>query len=204
MDNTNFTDSERHMIRTSAMCDEHQIIQITEKTPSIQNIGKIVRGDTNSNMLTFEINRYYDGVDLYTKNIKFIVKNEYGIFTEPAVNVQYNDTLLRFSWILSYTATTGGVVTSAIEFWGMTDSGDNYSLKTTPFTIRVEDSLDATDITILPPVNWFVDTENRLSVLEKALSGDMGFATKQDIADSISHMEYESDPIHFSEAEEYN
>lgn len=58
------------------MKDEHQIIKITEKTPLLNNIGKIVTGDTNSNILTFEINRYYDGVDLYTKLIKIIVKNE--------------------------------------------------------------------------------------------------------------------------------
>ncbi|MDE7239278.1 MAG: hypothetical protein K2N41_06145 [Lachnospiraceae bacterium] len=200
MDNTNFTAAEGSTIKPSHMSDEHQIIQITEKTPTVPHIGKIVRGDTNSNLLTFEINRYYDGVDLCNKDIKFIVKNEYGVFTEPAVNLQYNDTLLRFSWILSYAATTGGPVTAAIEFYGLPDSGENYSFKTTPFTLKVEESLDATDITILPPVNWFVDTENRLSTLEEILSGDLELATKQDIADAISHMEYESLPIDFSEA----
>lgn len=200
MDNTNFTAAEGSTIKPSNMSDEHQIIKITERTPTVPHIGKIVQGDTNSNLLTFEINRYYEGVDLYDKSIKFIVKNEYGVFTEPAVNLQYNDTLLRFSWILSYAATTGGPVTAAIEFYGLTDSGENYSFKTTPFTIKIEESLDATDITILPPVNWFVDTENRLSDLEEILFADMELATKQDIADALSHMEYESVPIDFSEA----
>lgn len=196
---TNFTDLEGSTAKTSAMVDEHQIIRITEKTPDIPQIGRIVRGDTNSAMLTFEISRYYDGVDLCTKEIRFVVKNEYGVFTEPAVNPQYNDTSLRFSWILSYAATTGGPVTCAVEFWGVTDTGENYSLKTTPFTLKIEESLDATDITILPPVNWFVDTENRLAVLEDAAFGEMGFVTGQDVADAISHMEYESVPIDFSE-----
>ena len=200
MDNTNFTDAEESQIKSSNMIDEHQIIPITEKTPNVQNIGKIVRGDTNSNILTFEMNRYYDGVDLSDKNIKFIVKNEHGVFTEPAVHLQYTDALIRFSWIISFAATTGGPVTCAIEFYGMTDSGEHYSLKTTPFTIQIADSLDATDITILPPVNWFVDTENRLAALEGSVYGDEGLATKQDLADAISHMEFESEPINFSEA----
>ena len=63
-----FIDSDGHIIKTSPMVDEHTIIKITEKTPSLQNVGKIVMGDTNSNILTFEMNRFYDGVDLYTKN----------------------------------------------------------------------------------------------------------------------------------------
>lgn len=200
MDTTNFTDLEGPTVKTSAMVDEHQIIRITEKTPDIPQIGRIVRGDTNSAMLTFEISRYYDGVDLCTKEIRFIVKNEYGVFTESAVNPRYNDAFLRFSWVLSYAATTGGPVICAIEFCGVTDSGENYSLKTTPFTLQIEESLDATDITILPPENWFVDTENRLSVLEDTVLGDSGFVTMQDVADAISGMEFESVPIDFSEA----
>lgn len=202
MDNTNFIDLEGTVIQTSNMKDEHEIIKITEKTPNLSSyIGKIVRGDTNSNILTFEMDRYYDGVDLCTKRIKFIIKNAYGTFTEPAVNLQYNDTLIRFSWILSFAVTTGGSMTSAIEFYGETETGDNYSLKTTPFTIKIEDTLDATDITILPPENWFVDIENRLLNLETVF-GESDIATKQDIDDAISHIEFESEPINFAEWED--
>lgn len=191
--------SEHETGEASDMVDEHEVIKITEKTPEIPKIGRIVRGDTNSVMLTFEINRYYDGVDLSTKNIRFIVKNDYGVFTEPAVNPQYQDqdALLRFSWILSYAATTGGPVTCAVEFWGTTDSGKNYSLKTTPFSLKIEESLDTADITIIPPDNWYVDTENRIAVLE-AFVGGAELATRQDVADAISNMEYESAPIDFT------
>lgn len=161
MDNTIFTDAEGHIIKTSPMLDEHQLIKITEKTPEIRNIGKIVRGDTNSNILTFEINRYYDNVDLYTKNIKFIVKNELGTFTENAVNLQYNDELLRFSWILSESVTyKSGKINAAIVFIGM-EPNEKYALKTIPFTITIEDSLDCLDID--PPYkNWFLDIENMI------------------------------------------
>ena len=42
MDNTTFMDAEDHIIETSLMKDEHQLIKITEKTPELKNIGKIV------------------------------------------------------------------------------------------------------------------------------------------------------------------
>ena len=39
------------------MSDEHQIITITDKEAVVENIGTIVSGDTNSCLLTFEINK---------------------------------------------------------------------------------------------------------------------------------------------------
>lgn len=177
MDNTTFIDSEGHIIKTSNMVDEHQIIKITEKTPVLQNIGKIVMGDVNSNILTFEMNRYYDGVDLYTKNIKFIVKNELGIFTEDAVNLQYNNELIRFSWILSDSVTyKSGNIDAAIIFMG-TESQRNYALKTIPFTIRIDTSLDF--LNQEPPYkDWFIDIENRIFNLENNKTEIDGFETE--------------------------
>ena len=188
MNNTSFIDSEGHIIKTSPMKDEHQLIKIIEKKPVLQNIGIIVCGDINSNILTFEINRYYDGVDLYTKNIKFIVKNESGTFTEDAVNLQYNSEFLRFSWVLSDAVTyKSGTVTAAIIFIG-SESGQNYVLKTVPFTFKVDNSLDF--LNTEPPVkNWFVDIEARLLSIENndGGSGNGG----------ISSNGFETEPIDF-------
>lgn len=165
MANTNFVDLEGNVIKASSMEDEHQIIKIIEKTPEINNIGKIVAGDTNSNILTFEMNRYYDNVDLITKTIKFIVKNELGMFTEDAVNIQYNDNLIRFSWILSDSVTyKSGTISAAIAFIG-DESGNKYTLKTVPFTIKIENSLDFMEYAI-EYKNWFTDIEARLLDLE--------------------------------------
>ena len=163
---TNFTALNGHMAQTSSMADEHQIIQITEKTPLLKNIGKIVCGDTNSNILTFEINRYYDGVDLCTKSIKFIVQNELGVFTEDAVNMQYNEELMKFSWILSDAVTyKSGNVTAAIAFVGA-ENGYNYTLKTVPFQIKIESTIDFTEYESSYK-NWFTDVECRLLDLER-------------------------------------
>ena len=187
-----FIDSEGHIIKTSPMVDEHTIIKITEKTPALQNIGKIVAGDTNSNILTFEMNRFYDNVDLKNKDIRFIVSNQNGIFLEKAVNLQYNDNLIRFSWVLSYAVTyKSGIISAAIEIFG-TENGANYSLKTTPFTLKVENSLDATDITVIPPENWFVDVETRLTALEQGIVTD---GLVEQVANSMT---YETEAIDFS------
>ena len=165
MDNDIFIDAEDHIIKTYPMTDEHQIIKILERTPILENIGKIICGDANSNILTFEINRYYDGVDLYTKNIKFIVRNELGIFTENAVNLQYNDVLLRFSWVLSESVTyKSGTVSVVIVFYGAQEN-KNYALRTTLFTINVEKSLDFLEVEI-PYVDWFINIEARILELE--------------------------------------
>lgn len=176
MDNTTFIDLEGHIIRSS-MVDEHQIVKITEKVPEIKNIGKIVCGDTYSNIITFEIKRYYDNVDLLTKNIKFIVKNEIGTFTEDSVNTQYNDELLRFSWILSDSVTyKSGDVKVAIVFLG-TEQGRNYALKTVPFILKIDNSLDLIDVEP-PNKNWFIDIENRLFDLENSSMNDNNFETQ--------------------------
>lgn len=182
MDNTNFIDLEGHIIKSS-MIDEHQLIRITEKTPEIKNIGKIVCGDTNSNILTFEINRYYDNVDLLTKNIKFIVKNELGIFTEDAVNIQYNNDLLRFSWILSDSVTyKNGIISSAIIFVGI-ESNKNYALKTVPFEIKIDSSLDFKEYEN-EYKDWFTDIECRLSNLENnSGSGNVDIELESEMID---------------------
>lgn len=177
---TSFIDLEGHIIRSS-MADEHQIVKINEKVPEIKDIGKIVCGDTYSNIITFEINRYYDNVDLLTKNIKFIVENELGIFTEDSVNTQYNDELLRFSWILSDSVTyKKGDVKAAIVFLG-TEQVRNYALKTVPFILKIDNSLDLIDVES-PNKNWFVDIENRIFDLEN---------------NSVSDDDFETDPIDF-------
>lgn len=190
MDNV-FIDSEGK-IKRSSMHDEHSIVSIVEKNPNASNIGNIVSGDTNSNIITFEMARYYDGEDIYNKNIRFIIKNNLGVYTEEAVNLQYNDTKIRFSWILTYSDTYNGNVTVAIEFYGENESKLPYSLKTTPFSFSPKNSLDATDMIVDKPENWFITIENRLTALEGNTSVDN---LAQKVADSIP---YEDEEIDFS------
>ena len=169
-----FMDSEGHVIRNS-MIDEHSMIKITEKVPDAKNIGKIICGETNSNILTFEMNRYYDNVDLITKNIKFIIKTPLSTFDDYASNVQHNTNTLRFSWVVPYSATQkAGNISVAIEFF---DS--NYSMRIMPFPIKIEESISSTDIQTEIQTNWYIDIESRLIALENKTVSSIAFEDEE-------------------------
>lgn len=189
-DNT-FTDLENGYYHdTSSLKDEHELIKIVNKTPILKNvnIGKIVRGDMNSNILTFEIDRFYDGIDLSTKGIQFIVKVGNAISVESASNLQYSDDSIRFSWVMSYFATSQKSATVAIEFYGMIDDTRDYSLKTTPFTISIEDTLNENDPSVMLSTNGsnntLVNLSNRLIKLETSLHSHDNTATLDKIGET--------------------
>ncbi len=189
---------------TSLLKDQHEIIRIENKTPILRNIGKIVRGDTNSNILTFEIDRYFDNADLSTKGIQFIIKTEEGILVEPAVNLECNNNYIRFSWIMSHFSTNRKEASVAIEFYGVIDDDNDYVLKTTPFTIKVEDSLDSADMNVFTVSdNLYVNLINRVIRIENKIGNigniDGSFATKKDIENALENIEFESESINFSE-----
>lgn len=187
---------------SSILKDEHDLIKIENKVPLIKNIGKIVRGETHSNILTFEINRFFDGADLSTKGIQFIVQNNIGTIVEPATNLEYNDDSIRFSWVISHFATRERSVKVAIEIYGVIDDEKDYLLKTIPFTLQIEDSLDSMDMDVYTVSdNLYVNLINRLEKLEDKISGDSynSFATTSDITDAIENIEFETESIDFAE-----
>lgn len=186
---------------TSLLKDQHEIIKIENKTPILKNIGKIVRGDTNSNILTFEIDRYFDNVDLSTKGVQFIIKTKEGILVEPATNLECNDNYIRFSWVMSYFATNRKEVSVAIEFYGIIDNDNDYALKTTPFTIKIEDSLESSDMNIFTVSdNLYVNIINRVIKIENKIFGDgsASFATHEDIEKALENIAFEDVDINFA------
>lgn len=153
------------------MSDEHQIITITDKEAVVENIGTIVSGDTNSCLLTFEINRFQDGIDLSDKKIRFNYRNSNGKFYDHAVNVKYNDDVIRFSWLLPYSLTQpGGNVIASIEFYGSTEYDEHYSYKTKNFKLSVEKSLGVDDGSDESYNNWAIKIENDVEVIQKKIS----------------------------------
>lgn len=173
---------------SSTLKDEHDLIKIDDKTPKLKNIGKIVRGETHSNILTFEITRYYDGEDLSTKGIQFILKNSIGILVEPASNVEFNDDFIRFSYVMSNFATKENKITIAIEFYGTIDDAQDYILKTIPFTIEIEDSLSSNDMDVFTvSKNLYVSLVNRLDLIE----------SKYNNQNIFSDSDFEDSPINF-------
>lgn len=149
-------------LRTS-MSDEHAIATIIEKYVDVTNAGVFVLGEQNSSIITFKINRFYDGVDLSEKEINVMYKNSNGIFKSEVYNVEYSETNLRFSWIIPADATKTNKVVAYIAF-----VSEGYMYKTKMFTLEVDKSFGIENSS--PSANWFVTIEGELGKIDNKLS----------------------------------
>lgn len=98
-----------------ALYSDENIYEIAEDR-SIPDITQItMKGDTNSQYITFQMPRYFDGVDLTTKQIIvrwYNDKNvEVGGSYSDICDVRYNEEFIRFAWLLDFgvTEVPGGV-----------------------------------------------------------------------------------------------
>ena len=151
---------------SSPMSDQHSTATISEKIVDASNIGTFVMGEHNSSMITFQIDRYYDGVDLSDKKIKIVYKNSNGIYESDDAeicNVKYSQKSLRFSWIVSSNVTQTTKFIAYICF-----ISEDYLLKTENFTVQVKSSFDPS--TSEPSANWFVTIEGKLEKIEKDIA----------------------------------
>lgn len=147
---------------TSPMLDEHSTATIVEKTVNVSDIGEFVVGEMNSSVITFKMNRYYDGVDLLQKDILIMYKNTNGVYKDKAVNIQYSTDGLKFSWIVPNDATKVIKITAYVCF-----ISDDYLWKTKNFTISFNPSFDVTDTE--HATNWFVSLESELIKINKKI-----------------------------------
>lgn len=116
----------------------------------------------NSSVITFKMNRYYDGVDLSQKDILIMYKNTNGVYKDKAVNIQYSTDGLKFSWIVPNDATKTIKITAYVCF-----ISDDYLWKTKNFTISFNPSFDVTDTE--HATNWFVSLESELIKINKKI-----------------------------------
>lgn len=145
----------------SEMSDEHTTAVITEKDVDISNIGTIVMGEENSSIITFKMNRYYDGIDLSKKKIKVMFRNSaMEMFQSEVCNVRKSKNTIKFSWIIPNDVTKNNNIIAYICF-----ISENYLLKTKNFKLTLEKSFDPGNTE--PTQNWFVTIEGKLDKLEK-------------------------------------
>lgn len=166
---------------TSPMLDEHSTATIIEKTVDVSDIGEFIIGESNSSIITFRMNRYYDGVDLLEKTIKVMYRNSNGIFESDVVNIKYTSNSLKFSWIVPHDVTTSKKLLAYVCF-----VSDGYLWKTKTFTITVDQSFDVGDSE--PTQNWFVNIESKLTKIEKTIDEAVGKLSKQ-IPTKVSDLE---------------
>ena len=136
-----------------------QLQQITDQT--------MVSGENNSQFIRFVMDRYYDGVDLSTKNIQIIYLTESAYSDiNTAVCVERSEDQIRFGWLVPANACYEvGTLSFSIEF-----VGDDYVLKTRVYDIEVYDGLNGGEIIPEPEEKvWYIELQERCDyVLNRA------------------------------------
>ena len=154
----------------TTMHDEHELVKITEKNVTVGDIGKIVQGEINSQEIEFSIPRYYDNVDLLDKKFNILYQTKGGIFKVEAIDVAYNDEEIRFNWLMDENATMyPGKLTAVIKMEGVDESGKPYVMKTTNFSVQIDDALNEYGADGVYRT-WATDIETRITDLENVAS----------------------------------
>ena len=114
--------------------------------------------EENSQVIPFQLSRYYDGVDLMDMNFRIYFVNSDGNegFSTP-INVTYSNTKIRFYWLVGNleTAKKGGL-SFEIQATGVNELGLNYTWKTKPSKneLNILESLTGTGL-IEPDNEWY-------------------------------------------------
>ena len=118
--------------------------------------------EENSQFIPFEMNRYYDGIDLSTMliQIHYINKNKEEDF-DNVVNCEYNDDKIRFAWLIDRGVTyLPGDITFEIRATGTNEKGDNYCWITRPNgKLNVLASLSGSGV-VKPDSDWYTGFVN--------------------------------------------
>jgi hypothetical protein len=122
--------------------------------PSLDNIA--VTQDSRSKLLTFNIQRYMDNIDLSKKTpcIKFKLLDGTGD-RSFVCNQTVTETQLKFDWLLDSKVTSlVGKVEFAIEFIGYNEKKEFYCYNTLPSYIFISKGLDVDNIIEQPSASW--------------------------------------------------
>jgi hypothetical protein len=104
----------------------------------------VVQGDTNSRIITFELNRYFDGVDLSSTTIKINYENSDNLTgSDDVSNIILTEDKIYFDWAIKSELTiNSGEVLIAIDCYN-TDTDNNviYRWQTVPLSFNVLENI---------------------------------------------------------------
>ena len=147
-----------------------------------------VTQETNSQCIPFELDRYYDGVDLRTMafNIHYVNSKDKEGVSKP-VNFCYSNTKIRFGWLLDSNVTyLEGDITFEIVASGKNELGENYIWRTKPNgKINILKSL-AGNSTVRPTQTWYtqflIDINNKVGEAYENVKASEAAAERADKA----------------------
>lgn len=138
--------------------DENFSVIDDKKNVKIDSNQINITQEENSQVIPFQLSRYYDGVDLMEMNFRIYFVNADGNegFATP-INVTYSDTKIRFYWLVGNleTAKKGGL-SFEIQATGVNELGLNYTWKTKPSKneLNILESLSGSGL-IEPSDEWY-------------------------------------------------
>lgn len=136
-----------------------------KKNISVNDSQINITQESNSQYIPFEMDRYWDGIDLMEMSLQihFVNKSQDEDFAVP-VNVTYSDTKIRFAWLVDnrVTAVAGDV---QFEIWaiGVNEKGNEYRWVTKPGAkINIMASLSGNGI-IRPSQDWITQLVTQIN-----------------------------------------
>ena len=134
-----------------------------------------VQGEAYSQYISFMIDRYYDGIDLIGMSIwiHYELKDGSGSEDSP-VNVMYNDSAIRFGWVIPEKATQqSGDIKIGVWVNGTAPNTKAYILKTEEKIYTIHPGLIPGSGITQPDQNWF---ENFVVQMDNKVSTAQGYA----------------------------
>ena len=151
-----YEDNDNSMVY--ALSDDGQPITIKDRVIEMPAVDKViaVKGDANSQILTFSLPRFYKNTDLSQKVVSIKFKNAKGESDRSkCANMVADEEVLYFGWKLDGNVTPeSGIVEFAIEFLGYNEKDEFYCWSTTPAQFEVYDTLNVDDDIESPGPSW--------------------------------------------------
>lgn len=164
---------------------DDSIFTVDSRTKKIQTITDqtLVAGEDCSQLIMFEMDRYYDAVDLSEKHLQIIFQAENG-YTDinSAVCVKRSTDKLRFGWVVPGEALTEpGTLAFSIEA-----VGSNYVWKTRTYEKTIEDGLNG-EIIIPEPTDraWYIEIQSQVATAVE--NAEAALAKAEAIINSIGN-----------------
>ena len=146
--------------------------------------------ESNSQFIPFQMDRYYDGVDLMnmTLLVHFVTAQGYEGNSTP-INVYYSSDKIKFGWLVAKDATSHeGELDFEIQAIGTNSKGDEYIWKTKPNgKLNILKSLSGNGV-IEPDQNWITSFLNQVTekVSQAQIAQNAAESAAQAAADSAS------------------
>lgn len=164
-DDENWVRIEKYPYKSFYEDEEETFIDLEKREISDPSKNVSTLGENNSQLITFVMDRYADGVDLVDMLIQIQYKLQSGEeATAGPVNVYASDDKIKFGWAISNIQTQ---VVQTIQFivycTGKLADGESYLLKTKPMSYRIENTLGTGGYIEKPSDEWFLQFEETMN-----------------------------------------